>query len=279
MPAFLHRRPAAAPPELAVAPVGGSPGRQPELETPRRTLKERLMSSYSGRSAPPTPEKQKLDPSDLSLPLQDPFSGLEAATERLAVTVEQEAEVPPVEEVEEVEEGLEVGEELELTPDPVPEPALAAPTPPPPRPQLPPAVTELLHPVLVCLLAVANLLLPAWLAGFLTGLGLTALAAYWLQAYLSPPVTHDRTPAAAASPIQVHEPHPQVEAWMNLLPHQFHPYDVDTYEVRHTVSVRVTIEHHMLKIEYPEWNIPKRLNTDEVRMHQIRFSDFTSKQI
>ena len=51
---------------------------------------------------------------------------------------------------------------------------------------------------------------------------------------------------------------------MNLLPHQFHPYDVDTYEVRNTVSVRVTIEHHMLKVEYPEWNIPKRLNTDEV---------------
>ena len=60
-------------------------------------------------------------------------------------------------------------------------------------------------------------------------------------------------------------------AWMNLLPHQFHPYDLDTYEVRHTVSVRVTIEHHMLKIEYPEWNIPKRLNTDEVISPDLNF--------
>ena len=51
---------------------------------------------------------------------------------------------------------------------------------------------------------------------------------------------------------------------MNLLPHQFHPYDVDSYEVRNTISVRISVEHHMLKIEYPEWNIPKRLNTDEV---------------
>ena len=58
---------------------------------------------------------------------------------------------------------------------------------------------------------------------------------------------------------------------MNLLPHQFHPYDVDTYEVRNTVSVRVTIEHHMLKVEYPEWNIPKRLNTDEVIDPNLKF--------
>ena len=48
-----------------------------------------------------------------------------------------------------------------------------------------------------------------------------------------------------------------VEAWMNLLPQKFHPYDVDKYEVKNTISVKVTVEHQMLKIEYPDKNIPK----------------------
>ena len=49
------------------------------METPRRSLKERLMSSYAGRSAPPTPE-HKVSSADMSLPLQDPFSGLESTS-------------------------------------------------------------------------------------------------------------------------------------------------------------------------------------------------------
>ena len=42
-------------------------------------------------------------------------------------------------------------------------------------------------------------------------------------------------------------------------------------QVRNTVSVRVSVEHHMLKIEYPEWNLPKRLNTDEVIPEDLKF--------
>ena len=55
---------------------GGDNGK---METPRRSLKERLMSSYAGRSAPPTPE-HKAASADMSLPLQDPFSGLESTS-------------------------------------------------------------------------------------------------------------------------------------------------------------------------------------------------------
>ena len=74
-----------------------------------------------------------------------------------------------------------------------------------------------------------------------------------------------------ADQIEIHEAPAVFSAWMNLLPAQFQPYDVDTYEVRNTVSVRVSVEHHMLKIEYPEWNIPKRLNTDEVIPEDLKF--------
>ena len=42
-------------------------------------------------------------------------------------------------------------------------------------------------------------------------------------------------------------------------------------QIRNTVSVRVSVEHHMLKIEYPEWNLPKRLNTDEVIPEDLKF--------
>ena len=45
-----------------------------KAETPRRSLKERLMSSYSARSAPPTPEHKPASSSaDMSLPLQVEF--------------------------------------------------------------------------------------------------------------------------------------------------------------------------------------------------------------
>lgn len=295
MPSFLNRRQQqeapqtqqGSPGKVDVAPAvasGPGGGEASKADTPRRSLKERLMSSYSGRSAPPTPE-HKASKADMSLPLQDPFSGLDTTTgemkmtnedgspEHLVLSLNKEDEVmsTPVDDIE-VEEGLEVGEELNLTPDPLPEVVPPAPAmPPAPRYQLPPALIDLVNPLLVCLLAVSNFLLPSWLAGFTTGLLVTALAAYWLVTYLHPPVSHSCTPVTASSPIPVHEPPAQVQAWMNLLPHQFHPYDVDTYEVRNTVSVRVTIEHHMLKVEYPEWNIPKRLNTDEVIDPNLKF--------
>merc|ERR1719374_150765 len=58
---------------------------------------------------------------------------------------------------------------------------------------------------------------------------------------------------------------------MNLLPTKCQGYNVDTYEVKNTISVRVTIEHHILKIEYPDKNLPKRLNTDEVEPADLKF--------
>ena len=49
--------------------VAGVHGEAAKTDTPRRSLKERLMSSYAGRSAPPTPE-HKASSADMSLPLQ-----------------------------------------------------------------------------------------------------------------------------------------------------------------------------------------------------------------
>ena len=42
-------------------------------------------------------------------------------------------------------------------------------------------------------------------------------------------------------------------------------------KVKNTISVRVTIEHHILKIEYPDKNLPKRLNTDELEPADLKF--------
>ena len=78
MPSFLNRRqqePAqpqqqGSPGKVEVAAaVAGVQGEASKADTPRRSLKERLMSSYSGRSAPPTPE-HKASSADMSLPLQ-----------------------------------------------------------------------------------------------------------------------------------------------------------------------------------------------------------------
>ena len=88
IPSFLNRRQQQV--EPVVQPDQGSPGKNEsaavvkggdngKMETPRRSLKERLMSSYAGRSAPPTPE-HKASSADMSLPLQDPFSGLESTS-------------------------------------------------------------------------------------------------------------------------------------------------------------------------------------------------------
>ena len=90
MPSFLSNRrqqqePAAAQPqqqqqgspgkvEVAAVLAGGLGEAGNKAETPRRSLKERLMSSYSARSAPPTPEHKPASSSaDMSLPLQVEF--------------------------------------------------------------------------------------------------------------------------------------------------------------------------------------------------------------
>jgi len=256
--------------------TSGSPNNnktdEPKIETPKRSFRS-LMSSYVGKSSNNTPEHSSSPPKDL--PLQDPFSGMD--NERLEVTVESLPRDPSVESREttplsEVEEGLEAAE-LSMTPELIEEPAAPEPiVASPPRAQPPPPLHELFSPIVIVILAIINMLLPLWISGFLTGLTISMILTYWVLSYINPPVTYDQTPPVPiTSPIEVHEPPALVEAWMNLLPHQFHPYDVDTYEVRNTVSVRVTVEHQILKIEYPEWNIPKRLNTDEVIPSDLKF--------
>jgi len=268
IPSFLARN------STPTTTVSGSPvkSEEPKIETPKRTFRS-LMSSYVGKSTNNTPEHSSSPPKDL--PLQDPFSGID--NERLEVTVETVTRDPVNESREmtplsEVEEGLEAAE-LSLTPELIEEPTAPEPiVASPPRAQPPPPLHELFSPILIVVVAVANMLLPLWISGFLTGLTISMILTYWVLSYINPPVTYDQTPPVPiASPIEIHEPPALVEAWMNLLPHQFHPYEVDTYEVRNTVSVRITVEHHMLKIEYPEWNIPKRLNTDEVIPADLKF--------
>jgi len=269
IPSFLSRN------ATPTTTVSGSPDKtdEPKIETPTKRTFRSLMSSYVGKSAQNTPEHSSSPPKDL--PLQDPFSGLE--NERLEVTVETVLRDPMTETREatpmsEVEEGLEAAE-LSMTPELIEEPA--APEPiiaSPPRAQPPPPLHELFNPLVIVILAVLNMILPLWISGFLTGLTISMILTYWVLSYINPPVTYDQTPPVPiASPIEIHEPPALIEAWMNLLPHQFQPYDVDTYEVRNTVSVRITVEHHMLKIEYPEWNIPKRLNTDEIIPADLKF--------
>ena len=219
------------------------------------------------------------------VPLQDPFSGVErvpltdADSER---QIEDGGNDSP-----EVEEGLDAAE-MSITPEDLsseevqstivtPERSFtegrhhATPLPPPLM-SPPPALPDLVSPVIVAILAVANFLLPLWVSGFLTGLAIAGITTYWICCNLYPTVTASRPPQPTpADKIEIHEAPAVFTAWMNLLPPQFQPYDVDTYEVRNTVSVRISVEHHMLKIEYPEWNIPKRLNTDEVIPEDLKF--------
>ena len=117
-----------------------------------------------------------------------------------------------------------------------------------------------MSPVVVAILAVANFLLPLWLSGFLTGLAVAGVATYWVDSNLNIndrlgtkllpsqiccslyPSSHPSGPPTASHPshIEIHEPPAVFQAWMNLLPPQFHPYDVDTYEVRQSQSLPLT---------------------------------------
>ena len=56
------------------------------------------------------------------------------------------------------------------------------------------------------------------------------------------PASHPSGPPTASHPshIEIHEPPAVFQAWMNLLPPQFHPYDVDTYEVGQSQSLPLT---------------------------------------
>ena len=219
--------------------------------------------------------------------MEDPFSGVDQI---LLCDAEGERKAEDGgHETPEVEEGLDAAE-VSITPEEfsseevqatlvtpdrsfIAGPLLPIASPPPP-PQMspPPALPDLVSPVIVAILAVANFLLPLWISGFLTGLAIAGVTTYWVCCNLYPTVTASQPPQPTpADQIEIHEAPAVFSAWMNLLPAQFQPYDVDTYEVRNTVSVRVSVEHHMLKIEYPEWNIPKRLNTDEVIPEDLKF--------
>lgn len=124
-------------------------------------------------------------------------------------------------------------------------------------------------------------LFPSWLSGFISGLMVTLIVVVWALLKLYPAVSYASSTATSPSArkgslpmptsITVHEPPLPVTAWMNLLPSKWQPYNVDTYEVKNTTSVRVTIEHHILKIEYPDKNLPKRLNADEVEPPDLKF--------
>ena len=259
----------------------GSPAKEEaaKTETPKRSVRSLFGSYVSKTAATASPSR------DLPLPLQDPFSGLETE-EKAAGAEDRLTDAADLSPGSEVEEGLDAAEMSVVTSDLLvkeetsqapPQPSVASqPEPPVSKFQPPPLVRDLVNPVLVAALAVANMLLPLWLSGFITGLALAAIITYWLCSYLNPPasrldITARLASQAAPGQIEIHEPPPVFQAWMNLLPHQFQPYDVDTYEVRNTVSVKVSVEHHMLKIEYPEWNIPKRLNTDEVIPADLKF--------
>jgi len=136
-------------------------------------------------------------------------------------------------------------------------------------------VPVLVNPVIVLILAVINFtgLFPGWLSGFLTGLILCGILSITILLVLNPAVSYAPTRQENHKPaqIQVFEEPPLTQAWMNLLPQKFHPYDCETYQVKNTISVRVTIEHHMLKIEYPEKNISMRQTADEVIPPDLKF--------
>ena len=93
--------------------VAGSPGKEDlnKIETPKRTVRS-LFSSYVGKNSQPQPDLLSSSPScSSSVPLLDPFSGLE--NEKLIISEDQH---DAGNESPEVEEGLDAAE-LSLTPE------------------------------------------------------------------------------------------------------------------------------------------------------------------
>ena len=172
----------------------GSPAKEEvvKTETPKRSVRS-LFGSYVSKSAV-SPTR------DLPLPLQDPFSGLETE-EKLAGSEDQLTDAADLSPGSEVEEGLDAAEMSVVSSDLLvveekestqaeAEPSVATqPEPAASKFQPPPLVRDLLNPVLVAALAVANMLLPLWLSGFITGLVLAALLTYWVCSYLNPPAS------------------------------------------------------------------------------------------
>lgn len=250
--------------------VSGSPTKSENCDTPRRSFRA-LMKSYVTK----TPQQQQEDKTPVASPTTpfaagDPFSGLEFFDATSQDVPESEVDMSGFL----IEEAVEA-EDLIYSPEPKPEHVEENPVAVAEPPVLHTnSLSDLVNPVLVGIFIVVNFtgLFPSWLSGFLSGFIVATLLSIWLLLRLYPPISYSRTPRPVyAGQIAIHEPSPLVQAWMNLLPQQFHPYHVDTYEVKNTISVRVTIEHQMLKIEYPECNIPKRLNFDEVIPSDLKF--------
>jgi len=258
----------------------GSPVKTEDMkvDTPRRSLRARMMS-YVGKTASPAhPLENKL-----AAELQDdPFLGLTMESDLIRVEAIESAiaDEPELEFAREMEETFEVIGENDVVPHdetenlpPLPTPSAASQTvdlsdhlPPPSFPFLPA--------VILLFLAVINMTgtLPDWFRGFLTGVVLCLLFGAWFLTWLLPkPTASPPRSFQSLTSIPEHGQPVRVQAWMNLYPPKFHPYDVDTYEVRNTFSVRCTVEHHMLKIEYPEKNICRRINEGEVLSNDIKF--------
>jgi len=205
---------------------------------------------------------------------QDPFSGTDILLETEEDKVEVVSESVDEDGVEAIE-GEQLPHSREQSPDKDSSPvaALLPPAPPPSTVHMVP-LAEFINPVVICILALVNFtgLFPSWLSGFISGLMVTLILVVWGTLKLYPAVSFSPSRRRVVpTSITVHEPPLPVKVWMNLLPNKCQLYNVDTYEVKNTISVRVTIEHHILKIEYPDKNLPKRLNTDELEPADLKF--------
>jgi len=259
--------------------VAGSPGTEEfkqekivekKQETPKRTVKQ-LFSDYVHKSGSETGISIS-PPKDL--PLTDPFSDSD-----MSLVITEKGTPEDTEDISaEIEEGVDAAE---MSPEEdggvtmtTPNQSIVTNQPLPPQAYYnpPPALPDLVSPILVAILAVANFILPTYISGFLTGAGIAMVATYWLCCFLYPSAdSTNLSPPEKSESIEIHEAPAIFQSWMNLLPPQLHPYDIDTYDVRNTISVRVSVELHYLKIEYPEWNIPKRLSTDEIIPSDLKF--------
>lgn len=255
--------------------VSGSPVRagpdESKFDSPRRSLRARMMS-YVGKSASPIPPV-------VDRPLDDPFSGLALESGEI-IRIEENDSVlvnecdAELEVATEVEEGLEAAED-ELTSPSVPD-MFGASTSTSSEEKMAPTQNLFgyinFYSVIILLLSVIQVtaIFPPWISGFITGVLLCCLlCAKWIIPAPHPPM-RPRTLTSLNSISEQGEP-VLVQTWMNLLPIKHHPYDVEKYEVRNTFSVRVTVEHHMMKIEYPEKNICRRINEGDAIPTDIKF--------
>jgi hypothetical protein len=134
----------------------------------------------------------------------------------------------------------------------------------------------------LCVLLILQILpLPSWIIGFVTGILIavptSAYVTYLLFGQSLEPMTpfieNVRKKVAKRPAIIVQEELERKFVWMNLWPTKKGPYDPLSYDVRRTSSVRLMLHGPWIEMRFPKRNLPLRRMHDDVEPKKVDFYD------